>query len=136
MLEVILLDKPYPGQTSPTSFFPDIEIVRTMDELVVSDRNLGSTDQIIVPGFYIVVLSDEGISARLSTKGNFPYFSLLEADIDPPEAILSLQLSWAVSEASKQAGVVYLGGGGVRVKFEQIQGKWQAPSGPISIWMV
>jgi hypothetical protein len=28
-----------------------------------------------------------------------------------------------------------LGGGGVRVRFEQVNGEWQAPAGAIATWM-
>jgi len=135
MLEVALLGKPYPGQKTASSFFPDIEMVKERDEIVVSDRNIGEGCQVDVPGYRMVVLSDEEINARADASGDFPYFTLTEANVGPDQATLSLQLSYAASEASKQAGKVYLGGGGVRVKFEFHHGEWQAPSGPIATWM-
>src|SRR3990172_1426383 len=125
MLEVALLGKPYPGQKKGNSFFPDIEMVKERDEIVVSKRNLGESCLIDVPGYRISLISDGEISARAEATGDFPYFTLSEAEVGPDQATLSLQLSYAVSEASQQAGKMYLGGGGVRVKFEFHEGEWQ-----------
>ncbi|MGD2159225.1 MAG: hypothetical protein PVG32_20280 [Anaerolineales bacterium] len=131
MLEVALLDKPYPGQKTLSSFFPDIEMVKDLSEIVVSSRNLGDSCHFDVPGYNITVLSDDEIAARARSTKDFPYFMLTEARISPDNATLSLQLSWAVGQADK----LHLGGGGVRVKFERINGEWQAPSGPIATWI-
>ncbi|MFQ5614814.1 MAG: hypothetical protein ACE5H9_22050 [Anaerolineae bacterium] len=135
MLESALLGKPYPGQSAPGSFFPDAEMVEDLPEIVISRRNLDDPCQIDVPGRRVMILSEDEIATRAASEGDFPYFSLTEATFTAGEATLSLQLSWAVSEASKQAGVLPFGGGGVRVRFEWIAGEWQAPSGPISTWM-
>jgi hypothetical protein len=135
ILEVALLGKPYPGQKAGTSFFPDIEIVKEIDEIVVSNRYLDDSCQIVVPGFRIKVLSDDAIVDRASSTGDFPFFSLTEAEVGTDEAVLSLQLTWAVSEESKRAGKLYLGGGGIHIKFERINGEWQTQSGPSSTWM-
>ena len=135
MLEAALLARPYPGQKTPVSLFPDIEMVKELDEIVVSKRNLGQGCRIDIPGYRIVLRTDEEIAAQANASADFPYFTLTEADIRPDQATLSLQLSYAVGEMSKRAGKMYLGGGGVRVKFELIQGEWQAPAGSIATWM-
>ena len=135
MLDAALHGKAYPGQKTPVALFPDIEIVKDLDEIVISDRNLGAACQLLVRGYQIIVLSDDEITARASSKGDFPYFTLTETEIHENEALLSLRLSWAISEESKKAGKMYLGGGGTRVRFEQKNGEWLAPSGPIATWM-
>ncbi len=135
MLEAILLGKPYPGQKGGTPFFPDIEMVKDLKEIVVSDRYLDEPCKIEVPGYRFLVLSEAEIVERANLEGDFPYFSLTEAETGQDVATISLQLSWAASEASKQAGRLYLSGGGVRVRFEIVDGEWLAPSGPIATWM-
>ena len=86
-------------------------------------------------GFRITILTESEITARANAMGDFPYFTLTEADLSQNVATLSLQLSYAVSEESEKTGMRYLSGGGVRVKFECIRGKWKAPEGQISTWM-
>ncbi|MFB0534359.1 MAG: hypothetical protein ACETWR_05190 [Anaerolineae bacterium] len=134
-LECALLGKPYPGQDTPYTFFPDIEIVKHQQEIFVSDRNLGGPCQVEIPGKSIEFLSDEEIQERANAIGDFPYFALTEAEIGQDEATLSLQLAWATSEESKQSGKLMLSGGGVRVRFQCIEGEWQAPMGPMATWM-
>ncbi len=43
MLDVVLNDTPYPGQNAKQSFFPDVEIIKQQDEIIVSDQNLSPT---------------------------------------------------------------------------------------------
>ena len=135
MLQVALLGKPYPGQRKRTSFFPDIELVKDQDEIFISNLHLESSYQIHVPGFLIPILTENEIIERANEIGDFPYFTLTEADLSQDAAILSLQLTYAVSKATEEAGMRYLSGGGVRVRFRYIKGKWQAPEGQISTWM-
>lgn len=135
ILEAVLTGNPYPGQKAGTSFFPDIDIVKGNDEIVLSNRNLDDSCQVTVPGYSFVILSDDAIAERADSTGDFPFFTVTEADFGSDDATISLQLSWAVSEKNKKAGKLYLGGGGVHIKFERINGDWQAPSGPSSTWM-
>jgi hypothetical protein len=135
VLAAALLGKPYPGQKTQPAPFPDIESVRGQEEIVISNRRLEATCSLTVPGYRVAVLSEDEIGRRANAQGDFPYFSLTEANIGPDQATLALQLSYAASEASQRAGRLYLGGGGVRVRFERIEGEWQAPSGPIATWM-
>ena len=135
MLDAVLHGKPYPGQKTPVRLFPDIEIIKDLKEIVISDWNLAASCQLLVPGYQIIVLSDNEIAERAASQGDFPYFVLPEVGVNEDEAFLSLQLTWAISEESKKAGKVYLGGGGTRVRFEHLNGEWLALSGPIATWM-
>lgn len=135
MLEAALHGKPYPGQQPPAALFPDVEMVRDLDEIVILDQYLSSSCKINLPGFHLVILSAGEIEERTNSTGDFPYFSLKEVEISHDKVLMSLQLSWAVSEASKQAQNIYLGGGGVRVEYVRINEEWQVPSGPKATWM-
>lgn len=134
MLEVALLEQPYPGQTNRTNFFPDIEFVKDRQEIFVSNQYLENDCQVNVSGYSVSVFSQDEIESMATGQGNLPYFSIIDASIELDKATISLQLSWATSEENKKAGVYFLGGGGVRVIFSNVGGEWQAPSGQISTW--
>lgn len=127
--------EPYPGQTTPAGSFPDVEIVEDWDEIVVLDRFLPGDCQIQLAGKEVLILSDEAIQARADAEGDFPYFSLEEAEVVEQLAIISLKLSWAVSAQSREEGRYYLSGGGVRVRFGKVGDAWLAPEGPAAVWM-
>lgn len=135
MLQVALLGKPYPGQRKQKSFFPDVELVKNRDEIIVSNQHLETHCELHVPGFKVTILTKNEIAERANAMGDFPYFSLTEAELSQDAATLSLQLSYAVSKATEETGMRYLSGGGVRVRFKCIRGKWKAPEGQISTWM-
>lgn len=135
LLECAVLGRPLPGHNSTSCFFPDAEIVTQLDTIVVSSRYISSDCQLKIPDKEIVILSDEELALLVESKGDFPYFTLSEGKLGRDEATITLQLSWRVSEANQQAGRLYLGGGGMRVRFQMIDGKWQAPAGPIATFM-
>lgn len=134
MLETALLGKPYPGQVQGTTFFPDIEWVVDREEIVISNRFLGNDVDPEIPNYKIQVLTDDQLNAQAAV-GGFPYFSLTEAAIGTAEATLSLELRWMAGTSGSDQVEYQLGGGGVRVRFEQVNGEWQAPAGPIATWM-
>ena len=105
------------------------------ERIVVSDRNLDAPYQVEIPGKSVEFLSDEVIQRQANVTGDYPYFAFTEVEIGKDEATLSLQLSWAVSEVSQHSGKLFLSGGGVRVRFQRVEGEWLAPSGPIATWM-
>jgi len=74
--------------------------------IVVSDRHLSASCQFEIPGKEIVLLPDEAIAAQANAVGDFPYFALSEVSLVDDEAIIALQLSWAVSDSSKQASYI------------------------------
>ena len=53
-----------------------------------------------------MLLPDEAIAAQANAVGDFPYFALSEVSLVDDEAIIALQLSWAVSDSSKQASYI------------------------------
>lgn len=134
-LRSVLLNVPYPGQQTPYTPFPDIELVQPRREIVVSERNVGSLCPVDVPGVRITFLSDSQIQQRADAEGDLPYFTFSEAAIGEDKATLTLQLTWAASGESQRSGKLYLSGGGVRVRFQRVSGTWQAPSGPMATWM-
>jgi hypothetical protein len=127
--------KPYPGQTVNVVSFPDVEIVEHRDEIVVLDRFLPMDCEIQLARKEVVILPGEAIQARANEQGDFPFFSLEEADVGESRALLSLKLSWAVSALGRGTGRYYLSGGGVRVRFEKVGDEWLAPEGPAAVWM-
>ena len=98
------------------------------------DRFLEGEVELDIAPYAIEVLSEDEIKVR-SSEGGFPYFSLSEAEVGETEATLSLELRWMPGEAEEGPGEVRFGGGGVRVKFEQVAGEWQAPAGAIATWI-
>lgn len=135
MLDVALNSSPYPGQNAKQTFFPDIEVIKQQEEIVLSDQNLSPHCTLDIPGYRICVIPQVEIPNRASKLGDFPYLALTEVAWSGYSVVLSLQLKWAISEASAQSGKFYFGGGGVRVKFNLEDGKWVAPSGPMATWM-
>jgi len=135
LLECALLGSPYPGQDAAYTVFPDVEMVAHRQDIAVSDRNLGGPCPVEIPGKSLEFLSDEEIQERADAIGDFPYFAFTEVEIGDEEATLSLQLTWAMSEESRQSGKLFMSGGGTRVRFQRIEGEWQAPMGPIATWM-
>jgi hypothetical protein len=135
LLTCAIQREPYPGQTAEAGSFPDVEIVEDWDKIYVLDRFLQQDCQIHLAEKEVVILSDEAIQARADEDGDFPFFSLDEADVGESRALLSLKLSWAVSAQSREAGRYYLSGGGVRVQFTKVGEAWLAPEGPIAVWM-
>jgi hypothetical protein len=135
MLDVVLNDTPYPGQKAKKSFFPDVEVMKQQDEIVVSDQNLTPHCVIDVHGYKICIIPQEKLPDRAAEHGDFPYLALTEVSWSGYSVVMSLQMKWAVSEANLQKGKRYMGGGGVRVKFILEDGNWIAPSGPMATWM-
>jgi len=44
-------------------------------------------------------------------------------------------LRMLVNQEPKDSGKLFLSGGGVRVRFQRVEGEWQAPTGPMATWM-
>jgi hypothetical protein len=135
LLDSVLKGKPFPGQDATNSFFPDIEILKDVDPVVISDQHLGGRCQIDIPGKNFLVLSNPDIEARADMEGDFPYFVISQATVSESEVTISLQLKWAMSEASRKVGIVQLSGGGIQIQFKHEEGQWLAPDGPRSVWM-
>ena len=134
ILEMALLEKPYPGQVQGTTFFPDREWVVDREKIIVLDRFLEGETKLEIPPYDIEVLSENQLEAR-AVAGGFPYFALSEVDIGAEEATLALELRWMAGGAEEDQDGVPLGGGGVRVRFEQVAGEWHAPAGAIGTWI-
>jgi hypothetical protein len=135
LLEWALLGIPFPGQDARMGFFPDIEILHGQETIVILDRFLPEGCNLAIAGRQLEILSGDEIRKRADAGGDFPYFSIEEAQLHERYAMLSVKLSWSVSEESVQAGKYSLGGGGVRVRFERVGSSWQAPDGPNAVWM-
>ncbi len=134
ILEAALLEQPYPGQVEGTTFFPDREWVVDRKEIILLDRFLEGEVALEIPPYEFSVLSKDQLETR-AEAGGFPYFSLSEVDIGEQEATLALELRWMAGGAAESQMGVVLGGGGVRVRFEQVSGEWHAPAGAIATWM-
>jgi len=134
ILETALLGKPYPGQVEGTTFFPDIEWVVERQEIILSDHFITPEFDPGIPNYAYKILADDQLDAQAAAAG-FPYLSLTEAAIGAEEATLSLELRWMAGEPEADQVGFQLGGGGVRVRFEQVDGEWQAPAGAIATWM-
>jgi len=134
LLESVLKGQPYPGQTAQTSSFPDIEVVRGRDEILVSTENLEKGSRIEVPGANIRLLPREQIFERAASEP-LPFFSVTNVKLGEDQATLSLQLSWAKPHTGEIGEARSLGGGGVRVRFVKTEAGWQAPDGPLATWI-
>ena len=135
MLNTILNNSPYPGQDAQNTYFPDIELVQKNPEVIVSDENLASACCFEVPGYTICVIPQDNLHSRAAEEGDYPYLALTEVQLSDYSVVLTLQLKWAISEASQKMGKYYFSGGGVKVKFILQDGEWVSPMGPMATWM-
>ncbi|GAB6156607.1 hypothetical protein JCM17380_53610 [Desulfosporosinus burensis] len=102
---------------------PDIYNMNPNENIILSSENIAPE---VVPQLEvanIVILSPESIQERANKEGDFQYLRFSTLNNHFFQATVSLQNSWATAVNSNSKNV-YLSGGGIKIWFFNILGKW------------
>jgi len=100
---------------------PDYDLIKDKENIVLSTENIDSNLVPKMQGINLILLASDGIQEKADREGDFLYLHFGPMEIKNSEVIVSLSNIWAVSKDSPN---IYLSGGGFRIEYQKIAGKW------------
>lgn len=100
---------------------PDYSLIKDKKNIIISSELIDSNHLPVLSDIKLIVLSPTEIKEKANKEGDFLYLKFRKIDINNLNAQLTLDNTWAVSDNSK---IDYLSGGGMKIRFYNLFGKW------------
>ena len=100
---------------------PDYELIKDNENIILSTANIDANLVVEIPGTNLILLTPDKIQEKADREGDFLYLRFEPIEMKDSEVIVSLSNNWAVSKDSEN---LYLSGGGFRIEYQKIDGKW------------
>lgn len=127
LLEWAVLDNPLPAQTGELHF-PDRQLLLDRQAIRLSTENLPKGLALSLPGKALERLDPRQLQDLAEKDGSLPALQFGELKTVEGDTELGVDLVWFVPRASAQ---VPLSGGGVRLRFQWLEGGWRLAKGPV-----
>jgi len=126
LLRAVLLSQRLPGGDQPI-MFPDLSFVLNQTAVILSDDNLvGSVSvaELLKP---VRILSRETIEQEAHIHGDLTYLQFRPPELEDNDVWLTLEARIVPQDPDRRA----LGLSAIRVKFQEVAGRWEVADEPI-----
>jgi hypothetical protein len=125
LLRAVLSRGSLPGGRRPVEF-PDLSFVLRQPTVLLSNENLARSVSLEGSPVPVRVLSQEAIVEEARERGDTAYLRFQPAQQEGDAVIVTLE----ARIAPQDPGVHALGLGGVQVRFQQVDGRWETVNEP------
>lgn len=126
LLKAVLLVQRLPGCNQPI-IFPDLSFILNQPTIVLINENLAGTVSIEESPKPVCILSQEALLQEASTQGDINYLRFQTPIVEDNAVRLTLEAKIAPRDPEQRT----LGLGGIQVKFQEVEGQWEAADEPI-----